>query len=107
MNEDEKPDLSSLNLATCRALVGIDFVRPNEGGPDVLLRLVQAQKGRRDPLAEGDTDRPFSLLFRGPVDPRLTQGMHDLKSPHLDLPGLFLVPVDQDEDGFTYEAVFT
>lgn len=107
MTPDPIGDFSTLTLAQCRALVGIDFVRLNRSGPEVLLRLVEAKKCRRDPQAGDDVDRPFSLLFRGPLDPRLTQGMHHLKSPHLDLPGLFLVPVGQDDEGFTYEAVFT
>jgi len=107
MTEDPTPDLAALTLETCRGHVGESFVRPNDAGPDITLELTAAEPGRRDPRAGDDTGRPFSLIFRGPLDPQLTQGMHDLDHPRLALCGIFLVPVGQDEDGLLYEAVFT
>ena len=107
MTDDHTPDLAALTLETCRRHVGESFVRPDDAGPDVTLELTAAEPGRRDPRAQEPGDRPFSLLFRGPLDHRLTQGMHDLDHPRLALRGIFLVPVGQDEDGLLYEAVFT
>ncbi|MBC8424808.1 hypothetical protein H8E07_11855 [bacterium] len=100
-------DLSGLTLATGRSLVGLDFVRRNDAGPDVVLRLVSAEPARRDPTADGAADRPFSLVFHGPPDPRLTQGMHDLEHPEHRFVGLFLVPVGAADEGLRYEAVFS
>jgi len=104
---DETPlDLAHLTLAAGDNLVGQDFVRPNPDGPNITLRLITAERVRRDPAVSDTTDRPFSLLFRGPANPRLTQGMHDLEHPRQPFTGLFLVPVGSDADGMLYEAVF-
>jgi hypothetical protein len=104
--EDGNRDLGDLTLAAGRNLVGERFIRRNEAGPEVVLTLLEAEKGRRDPRAPGEDDRPFTLLFRGPAEPRLTQGMHDLDHPRRSLPGIFLVPVGGDSAGRLYEAVF-
>ncbi len=106
MSAGSPHDLAGLTLAACRDLVGQDFVRRNPDGPDVVLHLESAEQARRDPTADRSADRPFSLLFRGPADPRLTQGMHDLEHPRRPLPGIFLVPVGADGGGVRYEAVF-
>ena len=107
MSQGETPGMEAVTLAGCVALVGTPFTRPNPDGPDITLVLTEASRLKRDPRASAEGDRPFHLIFRGPPDPRLTQGMHTLISPHLDLSGIFLVPLDQDEEGFIYEAVFT
>ena len=102
------PELATLTLETARTMVGQDFIRSHEAGPDILLRLVSAEPARRDPTAQSTpSGRPFSLLFKGPPEPQLTQGMHDLGHAEHPLAGLFLVPVGRDDDGFTYEAVFS
>ena len=108
MIDSRLPDLGRLTLAGIRNHLDQDFLRRNEGGPDVVLRLVAAERVQRDPTAPADdSGRPFSLLFRGPADPRLTQGMHDLEHPELPLAGVFLVPVGGDGAGCDYEAVFS
>jgi hypothetical protein len=99
-------DLATLTLDACRARLGEEFVRPDPGGRDVVLVLAEADRMKRDPRAPTRGDRPFRLVFRGPRDPRLTQGMHDLDHPESGLPGIFLVPVDEDGEGILYEAVF-
>jgi len=106
MTDDTQLDLAQLTLVASRALIGQEYVRRNDAGPDVTLRLISAETQRRDPTTGGDADRPFSLLFRGPADPRLTQGRHDLEHPRQSLAGIFLVPVQSDADGLVYEAVF-
>ena len=107
MTDASPIDLAGLTLATARSLVGLDFVRRNDAGPDVTLRLASAEPARRDPSAGDAADRPFSLIFRGPAEPRLTQGMHDLEHPEHGFVGLFLVPVGDADGGFQYEAVFS
>jgi hypothetical protein len=108
MATDGIPDLKTLTTEQAQARLDDLFVRPNDAGPDVELHLIGVEKLPRDPRAkEQDGDRPFSLLFRGPHDPVLTQGMHDLENEALPLRGLFLVPVGREEDGYRYEAVFT
>jgi len=108
MTEDRYRELGTLTLHAARTMVGQEFVRLNEDGPDIILRLVAAEAVRQDPSAQpSGSGRPFSLLFQGPADPQLTQGIHDLGHAEHPLPGIFLVPVGRRDDGFTYEAVFT
>ena len=108
MTDDPFANLAALTLDDARAMVGQDFIRSQETGPDIPLRLVAAEPARRDPTAEPtESGRPFSLLFEGPADPRLTQGMHDLGHPEHPLTGVFLVPVGRSDPGWTYEAVFS
>jgi hypothetical protein len=104
--EREPADLSRLDLATCRDLVGEEFRLLAVVEPPFVLRLESAGPTRRDPSDQDAGGRPFSLLFRGPAGPVLRQGMHDLGHPALVLAGVFLVPVGPDGDGMLYEAVF-
>ena len=48
----------------------------------------------------------FSLFFRGPSEPHMLQGIHNLKHHHLGELSIFLVPVGRDQAGFQYESVF-
>ena len=108
MTDDRDLDFAQLSLDAARALVGQDFVRINDSGPDLVLCLVAAEPAPRDPAASpGESGRPFSLMFRGPVQPELTQGMHDLENPGQSMRGIFLVPVGRNEESCSYEAVFS
>jgi hypothetical protein len=107
MSEPHILDLAGLSLADCRPLIGLEFVRRNAEGHDVTLRLASAEPLRRDPTASDASDRPFSLVFHGPADLRLTQGRHDLDHPEQRFVGLFLVPVGAEDGGVQYEAVFS
>ena len=49
----------------------------------------------------------FSVHFHGPPEPLLPQKIYRLANPEMGTLDIFLVPVAQDEDGTTYEAVFT
>jgi hypothetical protein len=51
--------------------------------------------------------QPFSLIFRGPLTPVLTQQIHVIHSPVLGELEIFLVPVGPDEQGMRYQAVFS
>ena len=50
---------------------------------------------------------PFHLLFKGPLQVCLSQQTYELQHDTLGSLLIFLVPVDQDQEGFYYEAVFT
>lgn len=50
--------------------------------------------------------RPFSLIFRGPLEHPLAQKTYPFSHPALGNFDLFIVPVGRDEAGFLYEAVF-
>ena len=52
-------------------------------------------------------DETFSIVFKGPLDPQLLQGMVNLQHEKLGvIEGLFIVPIKQDQEGVYYEAVF-
>ena len=107
MSEKPVADLAELTLETCRTLVNQDFTRPNEAGDDVVLRLVSAEFQGTNAEIRGTGDRPFSLLFEGPVEMQLTQGMHDLNHPKHPFVGIFLVPMGDNGEGPQYEAIFS
>jgi hypothetical protein len=73
------------------------------------VELVEVtQKGAFDsepPQAAACQER-FSIVFRGPHDKLLQQGMYQMQHGQLGALTLFLVPVGQDHDGLYYEAIF-
>jgi hypothetical protein len=48
----------------------------------------------------------FSLVFRGPLDAPIRQGLYRVDHEKLGPLDLFLVPISKDKDGVRYEAVF-
>jgi hypothetical protein len=50
---------------------------------------------------------PFTLLFRGPLSPRLSQGTYAFVHPQRGALSIFIVPVGADAEGTLYEAVFS
>jgi hypothetical protein len=53
---------------------------------------------------------PFSLLFRGPLQPVLPQRIYAVEPVEpsaLERVEIFLVPVGPDESGMRYEAIFS
>jgi hypothetical protein len=63
-----------------------------------------ALDGQQPPAAA--RQERFSIVFRGPRDKRLQQGIYQMQHDQLGALDLFLVPVGQDQDGVYYEAVF-
>ncbi|HET6509762.1 MAG TPA: hypothetical protein VFG42_23415 [Baekduia sp.] len=72
------------------------------------LELIEATAHPADaPPTDAEGRRtPFSLLFRGPVEPVLAQRIQRLEHDALGPLELFLVPVGRDAAGTRYEAVF-
>ena len=70
-----------------------------EAGPVGELSVKQA--------AELGKRMPFSLVFRGPAELLLPQGIRTLSHPEIGELSLFLVQLDQTEEASLFEAVFT
>jgi hypothetical protein len=72
------------------------------------LELVESRLHDPDASAAdaAGTRAPFTLLFRGPVEPVLPQRIHRLEHESLGPMEIFIVPIGQDESGTSYEAVF-
>jgi hypothetical protein len=47
-----------------------------------------------------------SIVFRGPSEPVLSQGIYTFEHAFLDVFDLFIVPIGPDDTGMRYEAVF-
>jgi hypothetical protein len=78
---------------------GQPYAAELEGHGTLTLELISTEPG-------GDP-RPFSLIFRGPLEPQLPQGIYPVTHPALDqkIP-LFLVPIARGDDGLRYEVIF-
>jgi hypothetical protein len=48
----------------------------------------------------------FAIVFRGPLNAFLGQGMGHFKHEQMGDFEIFIVPIRQDEQGFYYEAIF-
>jgi hypothetical protein len=66
-----------------------------------VMELVEA---RVAPAPQGY--EAFSIVFRGPSDPLLPQGMHRFHHDAIGTFDLFTVPIRRDQHGLYYEAVF-
>jgi hypothetical protein len=94
--------LEDLTIDSFSGLVGERFQLEDGGSPCEFMltectRLGGASLGRI----------PFSLLFRGPVDPVLPQRVYRMRHAEFGTLELFLVPIGREPDGTIYEAVFT
>jgi len=72
-----------------------------EGVPPVILELCEVNESASTPDWE-----QFSLVFRGPLDPAMGQGMCQMEHDALGTLALFIVPIGPDPRGMRYEAVF-
>jgi hypothetical protein len=94
-------DLASLTAEDFRPLLGTRF---GIAGGSFETELIDVD----DLGAAGSSGlrTPFSLIFRGPLELLLPQGIHRLEHEVLGVLELFLVPIGPDEAGMRYEAVF-
>lgn len=104
--------LEQLHAATFSAQIHTPFtihLPPGQEVQTIEVSLVEVSEwesgsGRRARAAA--RQEQFSLLFRGPHDRMLRQGMYRTQHDQLGTFDLFIVPVSQDKDGVYYEAVF-
>ncbi len=73
---------------------------------DLTLAEVTLLPGAGGTGPGGASRQQFSLVFRGPAEPALAQGICDLEHDTLEGLALFLVPIGRDADGLRYEAAF-
>lgn len=94
--------LEHMTLATFTELLQSDF-RILTGGdrPAVAMKLVQAEDRGSSPHQE-----QFAILFRGPLEPALGQGLYQMEQDRLGSFDMFIVPVARDAQGYQYEAIF-
>jgi hypothetical protein len=77
-------------------------------GPAIRTELVEAvettEPGGTGPA--GQHRNQFSLVFRGPAEPVLSQATYGVDHDELGHLDLFLVPIGPDGTGMRYQAVF-
>ena len=99
------PDLADLRLASFQPHVGSVFRLPEE---EIELELIEAADlGHEGESDDAERRRPFSIVFRGPAEPPLEQGIRKLDHAEIGVLTVFLVPLGPDDRGMRYEAVFT
>lgn len=96
--------LERFTLQTFAVHADEDFAIVLPDGSELTARLIEATSRGAAP-AEG-LRAPFSIVFRGPARPTLSQGLHRVRHGALGSFELFLVPIEPDGEGPRYEAVF-
>lgn len=76
---------------------GVDLPR----AVPLTVELIEVNQARSAPGYEA-----FSMVFRGPSDAFLPQATYRFHHEALGTFDLFIVPVNQDQQGLYYEAVF-
>jgi len=57
-------------------------------------------------LKSSPRQEQFSIVFQGPLKMFLGQGLRQFEQDEMGEFDLFLVPIGQDDNGYSYEAVF-
>jgi hypothetical protein len=94
-------DLASLTAKDFRACLGARFSVPE--GP-IECELIEVNEF--DGELTNAPRAPFAVVFRGPLEPFLPQGIHRFEREALGPLDLFLVPVGPEDAAMRYEAVF-
>jgi hypothetical protein len=97
--------LEQFTIDTFRPLVGESFRVEGDDAPLELELAAVEELGERGDAARSRA--PFSLVFRGPVEPVLPQRIYRFENETLGAFEIFIVPIGPDEAGMQYEAVFS
>ncbi|MGH9569774.1 MAG: DUF6916 family protein [Candidatus Angelobacter sp.] len=94
--------LENLNAKLFREHLHTKFTVQDGTAGTVLLELSDAVEGDTSPKME-----LFSVYFRGPFTPRLSQQIHRLQHEKLGVVEIFLTAIEADQEkGTLYESVF-
>jgi Domain of unknown function (DUF6916) len=92
--------LENFTVGTFSGYLGNSFRVHHDESSTLNLELVSATE-----LNEG-SERPFSIVFRGPRDALLPQRIYRMEHEEIGAFDIFLVPIGPDEEGLLYEAIF-
>jgi hypothetical protein len=95
----------TLNFDTFATRLDTPFwVRRGRANPDedlaVELRLIEAAD------KSNHRQEMFSIVFQGPDQTFLPQGLYSMEHDKVGAFELFIVPIGHDQNGYHYEAVF-
>jgi hypothetical protein len=94
-------DLYTFNSTSFAEQLHTSFKVHAGNAAPVVLELTEVNEPTTPPHIEF-----FSLLFRGPVAPRLQQQIHRFEHDKLGVFDLFLTVIGADEAGTNYEVIF-
>ena len=94
-----------ITLEDFEPCLGQSFLVTPEDADSLELELTQIKPFGNSAPKPGFR-QPFSLMFRGPLEPVLTQQMLRIENSTLGEMELFLVPIGPDEEGMLYDATF-
>jgi hypothetical protein len=99
--------VEDFGATTFSGRVGEPFRLPYDDGSTLDLELVSVTPGIAPPNAACRRREPFSIVFRGPLEPFLPQQIYRFEHDELGSFELFIVPIGPDDGGhMQYEAVF-
>lgn len=102
--------LDTFTVATFTPHLGETFhIRP-DSSDSLAVQLIEATElpgGSAGAARVGPPRTPFSIVFRGPGDVLLPQGIFRIEHDTIGTFELFLVPIGPDEQGLLYQAIFT
>ena len=102
--------IEDLTLADFASLLNAAFRVYSDPATMVELKLVEVlpalSPGRADPSPAGVRGENFSIVFGGPGDRLLPQGIYAFEHDQIGRFVLFIVPIGKDRERFRYEAVF-
>jgi hypothetical protein len=100
--------LEDFAIDTFSGRIGERFRISAPGSAVVEAELTEATAAgaAEPPRVVGDRRLPFSVVFRGPLEPILPQRIYRFEHDALGAFDLFIVPIGPDEGGMQYEAVF-
>ena len=109
--------LQELTAEDFRGQLGSRFrltgASPEGGGSAVSVEAELADVSENSPGSPSTIRTPFSVVFHGPLEPILPQGIHRLEHERFGTLELFLVPIGPNEvppgekpTAMRYEAVF-
>jgi L-ascorbate metabolism protein UlaG (beta-lactamase superfamily) len=77
------------------------FRIPTQSSDALELKLMEVVETMRTPTRE-----QFSVLFSGPLEYHLPQGIYHMEHEKMGEMDIFLVPIGKGPEGYNYEAVF-
>lgn len=94
---------ADLKLSRFEPLVDTQFVVSTELGAAVPIEVSMTMSELRTRPAPPSYQQ-YAMLFVGPLDPLLPQGMYRFRHEQLGELSLFMVPVGRDSSGSQYEV---
>ena len=99
-----------LHVSDFTGVLNSNFRVIRDSGEVVDVELIEVEViGERHRLdSQGKVEPAFSLIFLGPMDRLLSQGIHQFEHPTLGSLAIFIVPIGPTRDrvGLRYQAIF-